>query len=303
MPLYMDRHDLPDATAADMAAAHLRDLEIQDQFGVRFVTYWFEEDAGSGFCLIEGPDEQSVAAAHRAAHGLVPSHVIEVDETIVRGFFGRLNTHPPGEPYVDSAFRAILFTDMVDSTRLTQQLGDRVAMLLVREHDSIVRGALAQFGGSEVKHTGDGIMGAFGSAFQAVGAAIEIQRTLQQRSTGERPADGGAQVADGREQPADGREQPADGREPPADGRQRPELRVRIGVAAGEPVTEQDDLFGAAVQQAARLCAHAQPDCIVVSSGVQDLCRGKGIRFCDEGTIALKGFDEPIGHFCVEWRD
>ncbi len=275
MPLYMDRHDLPNATAADLAAAHLRDLEVQDQFGVRFVTYWFEEDAGSGFCLIEGPDEESVEAAHRAAHGLMPSHVIEVDETIVRGFFGRLNTHPPGEAYVDSAFRAILFTDMVDSTRLTQQLGDRVAMVLVRAHDSIVRGVLAQFGGSEVKHTGDGIMGAFGSAFQAVGAAIEIQRSLQQRSVGEQPADGGEQ----------------------------PELRVRIGVAAGEPVTQQDDLFGAAVQQAARLCAHAQPDCIVVSSGVQDLCRGKGIRFSDEGTIALKGFDEPIGHFRVEWRD
>jgi hypothetical protein len=67
-------------------------------------------------------------------------------------------------------------------------------------------------------------------------------------------------------------------------------LRVRIGVAAGEPVTEQDDLFGATVQQAARLCACAEPDCIVVSSGVHDLCRGKGIRFSDAGPLAAKGF-------------
>jgi class 3 adenylate cyclase len=73
-------------------------------------------------------------------------------------------------------------------------------------------------------------------------------------------------------------------------------------VAAGEPVTEKNDLFGAAVQQAARLCAVAQPDCIVVSSGVHDLCRGKGIRFSDSGPIAVKGFEEPIGHFEVEWR-
>jgi class 3 adenylate cyclase len=281
MPLYMDRHELPDATAADLAAAHVRDLEVQDRFGVRFVTYWFEEGAGSGFCLIEGPDEESVEAAHRAAHGLMPSHVIEVDEANVRGFFGRLNTHPAGEPYVESAFRTILFTDMADSTRLTQRLGDRGAMLLLREHDSIVRTSLARFGGTEVKHTGDGIMASFGSASLAVGAAIEIQRSLQERGTvpeggtGERPAQAGEQ----------------------------PELRVRIGVAAGEPVTEQGDLFGAAVQQAARLCEHAQPDCIVVSSGVQDLCRGKGIRFSDGGAIALKGFDEPIGHFRVEWRD
>ena len=275
MPLYMDRHELPDATAADLAAAHMRDLEVQERFGVRFVTYWFEEGAGSGFCLIEGPDEESVEAAHRAAHGLMPSHVIEVDEANVRGFFGRLNTHPAGEPYMESAFRTILFTDMVASTQLTQRLGDRGAVLLVREHDSIVRTALARFGGTEVKHTGDGIMASFASASQAVGAAIEIQRSLHERDTGEQAAQAGEQ----------------------------PELRVRIGVAAGEPVTEQGDLFGAAVQQAARLCAHAQPDCIVVSSGVQDLCRGKGIRFSDGGAIALKGFDEPIGHFRVEWRD
>jgi hypothetical protein len=268
MPLFMDRHDLPNATAADLAAAHLADLEVQDEFGVRFVTYWFEQDAGCGFCLIEGPDAESVEAAHRASHGLVPSNVIEVDQDCVRGFFGRLNTHPPGEPYVESAFRAILFTDMVDSTRITQQLGDRAAMKLLRGHDSIVRTVLAQFGGSEVKHTGDGIMAAFASAAQAVGAAIKIQRTLRE-----------------------------------AEDAELGELHVRIGVAAGEPVTEQDDLFGSAVQQAARLCAHAEPDCIIVSIGIHDLCRGKDIQFSSGDPIALKGFDEPIGHFEVNWRD
>jgi hypothetical protein len=268
MPLYMDRHDLPDATAADIATAHMRDLELQERFGVRFVTYWFEEEAGSAFCLVESPDKESVEAAHRDSHGMLPLNVVEVDEACVRGFFGRLNTHPPGEPYVESAFRAILFTDMVDSTRLTQRLGDREAMQLVRRHDSIVRSGLAQFGGSEVKHTGDGIMAAFDAASRAVGAAVQIQRALGE-------LDAGGQSG----------------------------LRVRIGVAAGEPVTEQDDLFGAAVQQAARLCAAAGPDCIVVSSGVHDLCRGKGIRFSDAGLLAAKGFDEPIGHFEVDWRD
>jgi hypothetical protein len=268
MPLYMDRHDLQDVSAADIAVAHMRDLEIQDGFGVRFVTYWFEEGAGSGFCLVEGPDKEAVEAARRAAHGLLPSNVIEVDQAVVRGFFGRLNTYPPGEPYIESAFRAILFTDIVDSTRLTQQLGDRAAMRFLNVHDSVVRAALARFGGSEVKHTGDGIMAAFTSAFQAVSAAMQIQQALQER-------DEPAQV----------------------------HLHVRVGVAAGEPVTERDDLFGAAVQQAARLCACARPDGIVVSSGVHDLCRGKGIRFSDGGPVAVKGFDEPIGHFEVKWHD
>jgi Nickel responsive protein SCO4226-like/Adenylate and Guanylate cyclase catalytic domain len=268
MPLFMDRHDLPGAKAADLAAAHIRDLQVQDDFEVRFVTYWFEEEAGSGFCLVEAPHKDAVEAAHRAAHGMVPSQVIEVDQAAVRGFFGRLNSHPPGEPYVESAFRAILFTDMVDSTRLTQQLGDLAARQLLREHDSIVRSALARFGGSEVKHTGDGIMGAFDSAFQAVGAAMQIQRALHERDDGE-PG----------------------------------QLHVRIGVAAGEPVTEEDDLFGAAVQQAARLCACAEPGCIAVSAAVHDLCRGKAIRFADRGRVEVKGFDEPIGHYEATWRD
>jgi class 3 adenylate cyclase len=268
MGLFMDRHDLENATAADLAAAHLRDLEVQDRYGVRFVTYWFEEGAGSGFCLVEGPDAESVEAAHREAHGLLPSNVIEVDQASVRGFFGRLNSHPAGEPYVESAFRAILFTDIVDSTRLTQELGDSAAMQVLRGHDSIVRSAVGRFGGSEVKHTGDGIMAAFAAASQAVGAAVEVQRKLHEHRASEQSS-----------------------------------LHVRIGLAVGEPVTEQDDLFGASVQQAARLCAYAQPDCILVSTGVQDLCRGKGIRFSDAGPIALKGFDEPIRHFEVDWRD
>jgi hypothetical protein len=264
----MDRHDIPGVTAADIAAAHVRDLEVQDQFGVRFMTYWFEEGADTGFCLVEGPDKESVEAAHRESHGMLPSQVIEVDQAVVRGFFGKLNTHPPGEPYVESAFRVILFTDIVDSTRLTQELGDRAAMQLLRRHDSVVRAALAKFGGSEVKHTGDGIMAVFDSASRAVGAAVEIQRGLSEH-----------------------------------DELEQGELRVRIGLAAGEPVTEQDDLFGATVQQAARLCACAQPGCIIVSSGVHDLCRGKGIRFADRGPIAVKGFEEPIGHFEVQWQD
>ncbi len=96
MPLYMDRHDVPGVTAAAIAAAHVRDLEVEGDFGVHFLTYWFEEGADTGFCLIEGPDQQSIEAAHREAHGLMPSQVIEVDEALVLGFFGRLNTHPRG---------------------------------------------------------------------------------------------------------------------------------------------------------------------------------------------------------------
>lgn len=268
MALFLDRHDAPGATATDIAAAHALDVAVQDKYGVRYVTYWFDDGEGTVFCLAEGPDRESLEAVHREAHGLVADNIIEVGPGPINTFLGEPPRHATGEAYVESAVRAIVFTDLCDSTRHTQELGDEAFMPLLRAHDEIVRTALGKRGGREVKHTGDGIMAAFTSAFQAVSAAMQIQRALRER------------------------DEPAQG-----------QLHVRVGVAAGEPVTEQNDLFGAAVQQAARLCAWAQPDCIVVSSGVQDLCRGKGIRFSDGGPIDVKGFDEPIGHFEVEWRD
>ena len=51
MPIFLDRHDLSGHTAADIAEAHRKDLELQDRYGVRFLTYWFDESRRSGFCL------------------------------------------------------------------------------------------------------------------------------------------------------------------------------------------------------------------------------------------------------------
>lgn len=56
MPIFLDRHDLSGLTASDIAEAHRKDLEVQDQYGVRFLTYWFDETRGTGFCLIDAPD-------------------------------------------------------------------------------------------------------------------------------------------------------------------------------------------------------------------------------------------------------
>jgi class 3 adenylate cyclase len=263
----MDRHEFVDLTAEEAASAHLRDLEVQDQFGVRFITYWFDDDRQTAFCLATAPDRDAVEAVHEASHGQMPYQIIEVDGSTVERFMGGIVDHPPGEPYVDTAFRTIVFTDIEDSTNLTQRLGDAGAMAVVHAHDDIVREALTRCGGSEVKHTGDGIMAAFRSVSDAIRSAIWIQHRI-------------VEVAGSRDLP----------------------LRVRIGLSAGEPVTEGDDLFGAAVQLAARLCASASPGSILVSSAVRDLAHGKGFTFSDRGQLTLKGFDEPIHAFEVDWE-
>ena len=87
-----------------------------------------------------------------------------------------------------------------------------------------------------------------------------------------------------------------------ADDRAEATIRVRIGMAAGEPVTERDDLFGATVQLAARLCARAEPGSILVAGVVHDLALGKGFDFRSRGRLRLKGFDSTVPAFEVIWQ-
>ncbi|MDE3086384.1 MAG: DUF4242 domain-containing protein [Acidobacteriota bacterium] len=268
MPWFLDRHDVPGRTAAEIAAAHELDLEIQEKLGVNYVTYWFDPAEGSVFCLAEGPSSDAVAAVHANSHGLVAGTIIEVERGPLDAFLGPPPVHPPGQAYVAPGVRAIAFTDICGSTELTQRLGDHASLALVRHHDELVRGVLADFEGREVKHTGDGIMASFTSVPSSVQAAVAIQRRL-----GERNVDAEVPIV------------------------------LRIGIAAGEPITDRGDLFGAAVQLAARLCAAASPEGIVVSGPVREGCVDDAFRFRDLGGLDLKGFAGPTPAYEVAWRD
>ncbi len=268
MPLYMDRHDVPDeATPMDIALAHARDVEVQEKYGVDYITYWFDHQSGAGFCLVEGPSAEVVETVHREAHGLLGTKVVEVDRAVVEAFLGNLERPVTGEPFVATAFRAIMFTDLVGSTELTQRLGDAEAMGVIRAHDGIVNDAVRRGQGRRVKHMGDGVMASFTSVSRAVETAVEIQRAVAERN-------GAASV--------------------PFD--------IRVAISAGEPITEDDDLFGTAVQMAARVCSSCEGGRILVSSGVRELCLGKGFRFEDCGLVDLKGFDEPLHVYAVAWE-
>jgi class 3 adenylate cyclase len=174
-------------------------------------------------------------------------------------FIGQPATRKPAAP---GGLVTILFTDMEGSTSHTQRLGDERAQELVRRHNFVVRDALKQHAGSEIKHTGDGIMASFASARGAVDCAIAIQRALADEA-----------------------------------------VRVRIGLNAGEPVAEEQDLYGTSVQLAARVCAEADGGEVLVSNVVRELAAGKGFLFNDRGDRALKGFEDPIRLYEVRWRE
>jgi class 3 adenylate cyclase len=270
MPTYVDRHDAPGVSPEDVAAAHNRDVAIQAKYGVHYHTYWFDPDEGTVFCLVEGPSKQAVEDVHREAHGLLASSIVEVGSTTsLNDIMGTAPAYQVGTPYVAPAMRAIVFTDICGSVAQTQLLGDDGHMALLTAHDRIVREALAAHDGREVKHTGDGIMAAFTSVTAAVAFAVDVQRHLSERN----------QTAD-----------------VPFD--------VSIGISAGEPITDDhEDLFGAAVQLAARLCAAAPAGGIVTSVAVKELCIGKPFRFEASASLALKGIDEPTPSHAVAWSD
>jgi hypothetical protein len=81
MPLFMDVHEnLPGATAMDVAAAHDKDVAIQDQYRVNYLRYWVDETNGKVFCLVDAPDADAAAAVHKEAHGLLADHLYPVVE-------------------------------------------------------------------------------------------------------------------------------------------------------------------------------------------------------------------------------
>jgi adenylate cyclase len=187
----------------------------------------------------------------------------------IKDFLGE-DYEPAAEPLADSYadVYTVLFTDMEGSTSLTQRLGDAKAQDVLRTHNRIVRDALKAHTGSEIKHTGDGIMASFASASRALECAIDIQRALAQHN--------------------ESAEEP---------------IRVRIGLNAGEPVAEEEDLFGTAVQLAARICAHAEPGEILAPIVVRELAAGKGFLFADRGDVVLRGFEDPVRLYEVRWRE
>ena len=81
MPLFMDEHNnVEGLTAEAVAGAHQKDLEVQGTRGVKYLRYWFNEQSGKVYCLVEAPSKEAAEAVHREAHGLVADEIVEVQE-------------------------------------------------------------------------------------------------------------------------------------------------------------------------------------------------------------------------------
>ena len=165
---------------------------------------------------------------------------------------------------------AILFSDIEDSTVLTEQLGDERWLEVLREHNTIFRQALGQHGGYEVKSQGDGFMLAFPDPFEALECAIDVQRAFAERE-----------------------------REGPSET-----LRIRMGLHIGEVISEEGDYFGKNVILAARIAAQALGSEILVSEELREAAsdgNGGRLRFGEGRDVELKGLAGSHRVFRAEW--
>jgi DNA-binding NarL/FixJ family response regulator/class 3 adenylate cyclase len=166
---------------------------------------------------------------------------------------------------MESSFVTILFAELVGAASLFARQGDEAADDVRREHFAALRHAVVEHGGREVRSTGEGLMVAFSSAVAAVRCAVDMQRTTAATRGG---------------------------------------LRLSVGLDAGEPLPEGEDLYGTPVIIASRLCDAAAPGEILASEVV---CRIAGPRLTEliepAGALRLRGISERVGAARIRARE
>jgi class 3 adenylate cyclase len=170
-------------------------------------------------------------------------------------------THGPVKRWV-----AVMFSDIVDSTRLAEEVGDEEWTGVVSRYREFVRAAFATRGGEEVGTQGDGFLAQFPSPADAVQCAIDIQRDIEDVAA--------AGLG----------------------------LQLRIGVHAGEAVHDDGDLIGRVVNLAARVTGEADPGEILVTEPVADYVGGR-LQLQDRGLRDLRGVPQPRHLLAVVWSD
>lgn len=240
MPIYLDLHIIPGVTPTQVAEAHVKDVEIQERYCCKTMTYWMDEDKGCVFCLIEAPDQDSVVSLHRKAHGLVPHEIIQVNTDVVKAFLGRIvdpeNAVPQPETnlkvFSDPAFRVVLVITTMDTRLLQHKLGKERSQELLLLYSTIVRELSKSHGGREVYLKDDGFVISFIAASEAMECALAIQKKL-------------TTIAG--------------------------LLGLRFGLHAGVPVNKSDLIFGSTIRFARFLCTISKDNQVTTSAVVRNL--------------------------------
>ena len=274
MPIYMDRHDVSDeVTAEHVAQLHQEDLKVEHKFNCRGLTYWFDENRKTAFCLIEAPNKQALQDMHNQAHGELPHSIIEVDESIVESFLGRIEDPAKSKKTAlniinDPAFRTIMVTAL-GRTSLDEDESSQFNLVLPKYQKTISK-ILAEFNGRVVKQEADCLLISFDNVSRAVSCAIEVQKEFKGIIEGH--GDTG--------------------------------LNLNIGLSSGIPVMEKENLFEDTILIAERMCNIAKGE-IVVSSEVRDLYKSENLNVFVTGEMvhSLSPSDEKFLNHLMDYTE
>lgn len=232
MPIYMDRHDLPDVTLKDAAKAHEQDLIYQDEYSCKAITYWVDEARENAFCLIEAPNEQAVIDLHNRSHGLIPHKIIEVDSKLVSAFLGRIHDPNSEDIPIDSAFRALM---VIESSNYLNRVDNSQFDLFYQQLHKSINKAIEKFKGKVVLLKSNSYLVSFKSVDDAIVCALTIKHNSKYVT-------------------------------PNFDSSYK---LLNIGISAGIPVTEKQELFEDAINKAIYFCEIVSGG-IVISSEVKN---------------------------------
>jgi AraC-like DNA-binding protein len=244
----MDFHKFPGITIEEAKKAHSADERIQRKYGVKYLQFWVNEEAGTVFCLVEGPDKLTCESVHQMAHGHIACAMVEVDPSYYALIMGENNCIDHGLVHhengsVDLAYRSILAVTLQGRPDETNSKDYEYLKTPLQARDLVLKSVL-KFKGRVVKLTGDdSLVSVFDSAMQAAGCAKEIQTGLVLQRQNANAKDGGVSFA--------------------------------IGLSAGQPLTEKNEFIEETIRLAKRLSHIAGEDRILVSSLIHELCEGE----------------------------
>ena len=262
MPIYMDRHDVSESvTAENVAQLHQADLKIQHKFNCRGLTYWFDERRKTAFCLVEAPNEKTVQEMHNHAHGVLPHQIIEVETSIVESFLGRIEDPQKAQNtdlniINDPAFRTIM---VIRVERISIKNDPTInSNPSFKKFLNSVTHILGDYKGRIVKQQDNYFLVSFESVTKAVLSSVKIQSEWKQFSSK-------TDIAN---------------------------IRLKIGLSAGVPVTEKESIFEDTIKLAERMCQIMEAE-IVVSSEVRDLYKSENLNnFFNPQQILVLSIDD-----------
>lgn len=277
MPIYMDRHDVSETvTAENVAQLHQQDLKIQHLYNCKGLTYWFDAKRKTAFCLVDAPNKEAIKMMHDNAHGDIPHRIIEVDDAVVESFLGRIEDPKKSQKTElniinDPAFRTLL---VIGFKRLSLNSTINKLNLVFENHGNTLVKKIHTFNGSIVKQKSDYILASFDSVTNAVLCAINIQMMLKLDVKNTLFSD----------------------------------VAVNMGLSAGVPVTEKENIFEDTIKTAERLCFFVKGQ-LVMTSEVKDLYESENLNISiDEAKVyAISLTDEKFLNIfldCIdrEWR-